>query len=131
MRDNPEVQASFFEFQNLQPTSHSGEENIVMRISPADWFLDGTQDQAPKKLLPPQSKNSSLLNVSPEVRLMIFDYLVPRGKTINIRSGLRPYYTSRGFGTLRLVNKQIYSEASRLFYTLNHFVIGNGSFKSG
>lgn len=91
----------------------------------ADQSLDDARDQAP---LPPQPSNSLLLKIPMEVRYMIFEYLVPRGKAINIR-GLRTPNSS-DFGALCLVNKQIYSEASHLFYTNNHFVIGNGPFGS-
>ena len=54
----------------------------------------------------------------------------PPGKYLWDREGCRRPRPKKGFGQLLLVNKQIYKEASYVFYSKNTFAIGSGPYGS-
>ena len=70
----------------------------------------------------------------PEIRNQIYALLLISAKPIQIRSPRKRRIGrkigSSNFGRLLCVNKRIYEEASTIFYSMNTFVVGNGSWGS-
>jgi hypothetical protein len=92
-----------------------------------------TASTAPSAIVA-QPSQPALLKCPPEVRNMIYSLLIKNPNPIKIRSPRKKHIkrdsTAINFGHLLLINKQIRTEASSLYYSANTFVIGNGRWGS-